>query len=211
MDGRHFDAAARVFASARSRRQALRLLAFGALVSWLPQSALAAPARQVGTCDPGLTYCEEQPSWAPAGCYDLSSDYLHCGDCMHQCPSAGPVNMDCIGGVCTVVNCGDFTDCTGNLDCADLSSDPNNCGDCGVVCPSGVCTEGGCTRVESTCGAGLAFCPAKVIAIGFNDEPYEVAAGCYDLFSDNIHCGTCDITCPTTVPCYAGECMLPPA
>jgi hypothetical protein len=110
-----------------------------------------------------------------------------------------------------VVNCGDFTDCSGNLDCTDLSSDPNNCGDCGVVCPSGVCTEGGCTRDESTCGEGLAFCPSKVIAIGFNDEPYEVAAGCFDLFSDNIHCGTCDITCPTTVPCYAGECMLPPA
>ncbi len=110
----------------------------------------------------------------------------------------------CIGGACTVVNCGDLTDCTGNLDCTDLSSDPNNCGDCGVVCPSGVCNEGGCTRVEATCGEGLAYCPAKVIAIGFNDEPYDVAAGCYDLFSDNIHCGECDITVPHHGPVLRG-------
>jgi hypothetical protein len=211
MEATNFDAAARVFASASSRRRALRLLAVGALGAWFPRHGLAAPARQNETCDPGLTYCEEQPGWAPAGCYDLTSDYLHCGDCMHQCPSAGPVGVECIGGACTVVNCGDLTDCTGNLDCTDLTSDPNNCGDCGVVCPSGVCEAGGCTPIETTCGEGLAYCPAKVITIGFNDEPYEVSAGCFDLFSDNIHCGECDITCATTVPCYAGECRLPPA
>ena len=124
MDAHNFDAAARVFASGASRRQALRLLAVGALGALLPRRGLAAPAGQDDGCDAGLTYCEEQPNWAPAGCYDLSSDYLHCGECMHQCPSAGPVEMACIGGACTVTGCGDLTDCTGNLDCTDLNSDP---------------------------------------------------------------------------------------
>jgi hypothetical protein len=160
---------------------------------------------QVG-CAAGLTYCEEQPNWAPAGCYDLSSDYLHCGSCMHQCPSAGPVEMACVGGECVATDCGDLTDCTGNLDCTDLSSDPNNCGTCGNVCTSGVCEAGSCF---GGCGAGLAYCPARTIGIGAAEEPYELAAGCFDLFSDNFHCGSCDITCPSTVPCTAGECGLP--
>lgn len=158
-------------------------------------------------CEAGLTYCDEQPGWEPAGCYDLASDYHHCGDCMHHCPSAGPVDMACIGGACVTVNCGDLTDCTGNLDCADLASDPFNCGGCGVVCDSGVCEDGSCSV---GCGEGLAHCPARTIGIGFNEEPYALPAGCYDLFSDRNHCGTCETTCATTVGCYAGECTVPP-
>jgi hypothetical protein len=305
VDDRHFDAVARTLASARSRRQALRLLAAGALAAWLPRGGVAALALQeceagltycpeqpgwqpagcydllsdyyhCGSCDrhcpsaggpaaciggecvatgcpegwtdctgnldcvdlfsdpfncgacgvvcesgvceagfcaqvgcaAGLTYCEEQPGWAPAGCYDLSSDYLHCGSCMHQCPSAGPVAMACVGGECAVTGCGDLTDCTGNLDCTDLGWDANNCGACGNVCASGVCEAGVCA--PAGCGSGLAYCPSRQISIGFDNQPYELPAGCYDLFSDRDHCGSCDVTCPTTVGCYAGECTLPP-
>jgi hypothetical protein len=115
--------------------------------------------------------------------------------------------MACIGGACTVVDCGDLTDCTGNLDCTDLNSDPNNCGACGVICDSGVCQAGNCTSVDSTCGSGLAYCPSKQISIGFDNQPYEVAAGCFDLFTDHFHCGECSIVCPTTVACVTGECV----
>lgn len=208
MDDRHFDAVTRHVGSSRSRRQALSLLASGIVAAWLPRAASAAPLRQGGWCQPGLTYCEEQPNWAPAGCYDLATDYLHCGDCLHQCPSAGPVEMACAGGACVVVGCGDLTDCSGNLDCTDVSSDPNNCGACGVICPSGTCQAGRCF---GGCDEGQAYCPSRIITIGFNDEPYELEAGCYDLFTDNTHCGSCDVTCPTTVGCYAGECTLPPS
>ena len=301
-----FDAVARAVAMGASRRQALRLLAGSFLAGWLPQHAWAAPTRQNDACDPGLTYCpprsdgqpegcydlasdyfhcgscdmscpsaspgpvaciggecvatgcaegltdctgnldcvdlssdpsncgacgvvcdsgvcaggsctqvgcaagltycEEQPGWAPAGCYDLSSDYLHCGSCMHQCPSAGPVEMTCSGGECVVTDCGDLTDCTGNLDCTSLADDPNNCGACGVVCDSGICEAGSC---YAGCGSGLAYCPSRQITVGFDNQPSELAAGCFDLFSDNFHCGSCDITCPSTVPCTAGECALP--
>jgi hypothetical protein len=204
------------------------------------------------SCAAGLTYCEEQPSWAPAGCYDLATDYLHCGDCMHQCPSAGPVEMACSGGACVTIGCGDLTDCTGNLDCADLASDPNNCGACGNVCESGTCEGGACV---DACAAGLTSCPLR--SDGQPAGCYDLSAdfwhcgtcdmscptagfhgvcsggqcveigcaasltyctaqgnglqpGCYDLASDRDHCGACDVQCPTTVGCFAGECGLPP-
>jgi hypothetical protein len=197
MDARNFDAAVRIVASGTSRRQVLRLLAVGALGAWFPRRGLAAPARQDEGCAAGLSYCEEQPNWAPAGCYDLSSDYLHCGDCMHQCPSAGPVEMACISGACTVIDCGDLTDCTGNLDCVNLDSDPNNCGSCGVACDSGVCEAGVCSPGGATCGVGLTYCPARS-----DGQP----ADCYDLSSDYFHCGSCDFSCPTAG--FAGICDL---
>jgi hypothetical protein len=198
VDGLDFDALTRAVSAVASRRQALRLLALSALTAGLPRRAFAAPARQGDGCAPGLTYCEEQPSWAPAGCYDLASDYLHCGDCMHQCPSAGPVPMACIGGVCVATGCGDLTDCTGNLDCTDLAWDANNCGACGNVCASGVCETGVCA---GGCGEGLAYCPAR------SDGQL---AGCYDLFADYFHCGSCDVSCPTAggpSTCSAGQCV----
>jgi hypothetical protein len=295
-----FDAVARAVATGASRRQALRLLAAGALTAWLPRRTWAAPARQgteceagltfcegsgacsdlgsdpancgacgtvcdSGVCDAGgclvnvtagcaegltdctgnltcvdlssdpfncggcgtvcasgvceagfcvqvgcaagLTYCEAEPGFFPAGCYDLSSDLWHCGSCSGRCTTAG-VEKACIDGQCVFFGCPEGqVDCTGNLDCTYLSNDPNNCGACGVVCPSGVCEAGSCF---TGCGAGLAYCPARQIGIGFDEQPYELAAGCYDLYSDRNHCGSCDITCPTTVGCYMGECTASP-
>ncbi|MDF3038193.1 MAG: Tryptophan synthase alpha chain [Thermomicrobiales bacterium] len=377
MDDFTFDAVARAVATGASRRQALRLLAGSVLAAWFPQRAWAAPARQDDACEPGLTYCPgamgsfvcvvgdcvcgdliycpPRSDGQPEGCYDLLSDYFHCGSCDVSCPSASPGPVACIGGECVATGCIEgLTDCTGNLDCVDLSADPFNCGGCGTVCDSGVCEGGFCTQVgcpagswdcdgngicvsllddpnhcgtcgtvcasgvceggfcatlgcapglvacpysvnlgpagcydlatdrnrcgscdnycwqvgsttqreciegtcvetgclegltdctgnldcvdlgydanncgacgnvcasgvcnegvcagDTTCAAGLAYCPAREITIGFAGEPYELAAGCYDLFSDRNHCGSCDITCPTTVGCHGGECRLP--
>lgn len=142
-----FDAITRALASRSSRRQTLSALAGSVVAALLPRRTGAVPLQQADGCAPGLTFCEEQPGWAPSGCYDLSSDYLHCGSCMHQCPSAGPVEMTCAGGACIVTDCGDFTDCTGNLDCVNLVTDPNNCGACGVACETGQCELGMCVVV----------------------------------------------------------------
>ena len=333
MDDVTFDAVARAVATGASRRQALRLIAAGALTAWLPARALAAPARQGSECEAGLTYCPgamgsfvcvvgdcvcgdliycpPRSDGQPEGCYDLFSDYYHCGSCDMSCPSASPGPVACIGGECVATGCIEgLTDCTGNLDCTDLFADPFNCGACGAVCDSGVCEAGSCVQVgcaagltyceeepgffpagcydlssdlwhcgscsgrcttagiekacidgqcvflgcpddqvdcreigspyflcaslasdpnncgacgnvcasgvcdagscSGECGSGLAYCPARTIGIGFDEQPYELAAGCYDLFSDRNHCGSCDNTCATTVGCYGGECGLPP-
>ena len=300
MDDRHFDAVARTLASGRSRRQALRLLAAGALAAWLPRGAVAALALQ--ECEAGLTYCEgsgtctdlfsdpfncggcgvvcesgvceagaciqvgcpagsvdcdgtgictsllDDPNhcgncgtvcasgvcdggfcaplgcspglvacpysdhFGPAGCYDLATDPNRCGSCETSCGGAGSRTIEaCIEGSCVATGCLEgFIDCDGSGYCTSLYDDPNNCGACGVVCPSGVCSAGSCIADDTTCAAGLAYCPARQITVGFDNQPSELAAGCYDLFSDRLHCGSCDITCPTTVGCYGGECTLPP-
>ena len=168
------------------------------------------------TCAAGLTYCPALPPYAasavgiPAGCTDLTSDYSNCGACGASCQPADPIAMDCIGGQCTQIGCVlGWTDC-GNLECTQLHNDPLNCGECGNVCESGVCEGGECVPVDTTCAAGLTYCPVKQITVGFDNQPDEQPAGCYDLSSDRIHCGACDITCPTTVGCYGGECGLPP-
>ena len=57
MDDFNFDAFARAIGVGASRRQALRLLAAGALAGFLPRRV--ALAAQGDGCAVGLTYCEE--------------------------------------------------------------------------------------------------------------------------------------------------------
>jgi hypothetical protein len=138
VDDFSFDAVARAVATGASRRQALRLLAAGALTAWLPRRTWAAPARQGTECEAGLTFCE-----GSGACTDVGSDPANCGACGAVCDSGV-----CDAGSCVVnvtAGCAEgLTDCSGNLDCVDLFADPFNCGECGVVCDSGVCEAGSC-------------------------------------------------------------------
>jgi len=162
------------------------------------------------TCAAGLTYCPALPPYAasalgiPAGCTDLTTDYSNCGACGASCQPADPIAMDCIGGQCTQIGCVmGWTDC-GNLDCTHLSSDPLNCGACGNVCESGVCEGRACVPADTTCAAGLTYCPAK-------SDVVSQPAGCYDLSSDYTHCGSCDTSCPIAsagpMVCIEGQCQ----
>ena len=178
MDDFTFDAVARAIAAGASRRQALRLVAAGALAAWLPGRASAAPARQ--GCDAGLTDCT-----GAGTCTSLADDPSNCGACGNVCASGV-----CAGGTCTQVGCAEgLTDCTGGGICTSLFVDANNCGACGTVCPSGVCDAGVC--VAAGCGAGLTFCDAS--------------GACADLSVDPNNCGACGTVCPSGV-CEAGVC-----
>jgi hypothetical protein len=173
-----FDAVARAIAAGASRRQALRLVAAGALAAWLSGRASAAPARQ--GCDAGLTDCT-----GAGTCTSLADDPSNCGACGNVCASGV-----CAGGTCTQVGCAEgLTDCTGGGICTSLLVDANNCGACGTVCPSGVCDAGVC--VAAGCGAGLTFCDAS--------------GACADLSVDPNNCGACGTVCPSGV-CEAGVC-----
>jgi hypothetical protein len=147
------------------------------------------------TCAAGLTYCPFRSDGQPAGCYDLATDYWHCGTCDMSCPTAGFFGV-CSGGQCVEVSCGDgLTYCAAQGNglqpgCYDLSSDRDHCGACDSQCP----TTAGCFAGECglpPCEPGLTRC----------------AAGCVDLDADPDNCGACDNACDSGV-CEAGACAL---
>ncbi len=132
------------------------------------------------TCGTGLTECNGK-------CVDTAIDNANCGGCLLSCPSG----QTCSEGKC--VQCqSDETTCYavstgtskfGTSWCANFQTDPNNCGGCGHGCeageeengnPSAICVGGTCTCPS---GSGLTWCEGL-------DE-------CYNLQTDNYHCGAC--------------------
>jgi hypothetical protein len=127
-----------------------------------------------GACvcsDPGLVSCQ-------SGCYDLSSDPMHCGTCGHTCGQG-----TCVSGHCQCAP--GQTDCGMGVGCADLSSDPLSCGNCGQSCGMGTCISGHCM-----CGTGQVACPG----------------GCATLSADPMNCGTCGHDCGNGT-CVSGACV----
>jgi hypothetical protein len=129
-------------------------------------------------CVGGTTCC---PAGATqGGCFDLSSDPLHCGDCtrrcdpgwscvMGNCKPGGDVcdppcmnGHDCVGGVCTCMGgpaCAPGETCCGN-GCHNLLNDPQNCGECKNACRyAELCCEAKCTtQDEQNCGECKMMC-----------------------------------------------------
>jgi hypothetical protein len=147
---------------------------------------------------------DNQPYDLPAGCYDLFSDNLHCGSCDITCPTT----VGCYAGECTLPPCEAGLDECAGAGCVDLLGDPNHCGACDVVCESGVCDAGVCAGQDTTCAAGLTYCPAL--------PPYAasalgVPAGCTDLSTDYSNCGACGASCqpadPIAIDCIGGACV----
>lgn len=107
-----------------------------------------------------------------------------------SCAELGTCPKDCATGL---IRCGDV--------CIDPASDASFCGasgDCaganaGAACGQGrVCANGACA---DACPAGLAQC----------------GISCVDFQSNSLHCGGCDMSCPSfvaggTYACNAGKC-----
>jgi hypothetical protein len=119
MDGQRLDDLARVLADGASRRQALKLLAGGAIAALAgsvrseqataerndkPKGRPPKPCRKPGDfpepgqiCDGGTCVCPPGQTICPGeGCVDLLTSRDSCGSCENLCPG----NQECFGGVC---------------------------------------------------------------------------------------------------------------
>jgi hypothetical protein len=146
-----------------------------------------------GDCDGDATNgCEE----------DLSSSLAHCGACATSCPSGvANAGVACIDGACRLTCNAGFANC--NVDVADGCEQSlaatSACGMCGVGCAD---PTPFCEAVSSGGHACTDGCGASVLC----------GASCVDTASDPLHCGGCDVACPTAVnatpTCTAGTCAL---
>ena len=158
----------------------------------------------VSTCDdPTKTVCDHV-------CTDLKVDIKNCGACGNACEGVDV----CKDGVCDCpdsdpfchLTCDDgMSPCHG--ECVHLESNEKNCGSCGNDCGEGnYCIAGECT----TDCVGKTLCskacdpsnPSDCVEI----DGVSMHVKCYDLQTDSLHCGSCDVECQNNTVCTAGSC-----
>ena len=118
------------------------------------------------TCPAGQTLCG-------TGCFDLTANLSHCGDCARACP---PASVSCSGGAC---NCGSgLRYCAKTNVCVNTQGSLLNCGDCYVACTgtNPRCCGGGCKDIawneqhcgscEHACGTGKVCCRGDCVIKG---------------------------------------------
>lgn len=215
MDGQHFDALTRAFATATSsRRGVLGGLVAGALALTPFRPPRVARAQDEAVCTAGIT-CEDSsldfacgPGEAPditCVCFTTVDGDLACGK--NGCGAACSAGTDCPAGWFCATNtccegsnaCVEFCRCpTGYADCGglclDVGSDPANCGGCDTACPLPSDPNAVATCVGGVCGTAC--------AAGFT--PCDGA--CADLSSDPGNCGSCSASCPAGMSCCSGAC-----
>ena len=154
-----------------------------------------------GICRCGFTGapCQSHQTCCRSGdlneafCRDLQTDMDHCGVCDRAC---GPEANQCRQGGCRCGDgqraCDEDLTCCGNQACFNLLHDQNNCGTCGNICRGGSqCNNGVCE-----CGSD-GSCPTGQTCCG---------AGCLDLKTNRINCGSCGFRCPDGQTCCKGRC-----
>lgn len=147
---------------------------------------------ELGQCESGWADCDGDPS---NGCETSLTTIENCGSCDNVCPPG----WTCDGNQCQPpvdgTPCDDGDPCTVN----DVYINGQCVGtprDCSLphaitTCDNGNCTFDGCET-------------------GWGDCDGEPSNGCeVDLMSDAIHCGACNISCPSGWTCIAGVCVAP--
>ena len=157
------------------------------------------------SCLPGFSDCNHDPS---DGCeLNTGTDYMNCGSCGFNCPTANITGATCLNGACTKSCKQNFDNCDNSYltnGCnINLLNSVANCGGCGKMCSStGIgspsCASGVC---NGACFAGAADC---------NNN--KLIDGCeVDILSDPDHCGGCSLPCPnvnvSSRPCMGGMCV----
>jgi hypothetical protein len=176
------------------------------------------------SCSAGVCQCTGPTATGCGGtCVNTAVDRAHCGDCATACTFVG---SQCQGGACGCFD-PDPIECTSAASshpaCTNLF-DPQNCGTCGVsctlqgktACPGGQCA---CTSGSLTdCGAlgcfdlqtDEAHC-GGCVASACTAGQLCCGASCKSVATDNSNCGTCGNVCTAPATCQSGSCACPPA
>jgi hypothetical protein len=164
-------------------------------------------------CTGSETCCGAAGGTSGGGCFDLSSNHDHCGQCTRACQSTemctggncmqSACNPPCStanGNVCNPQTltcvCGNSTGCTGTNFCCggvcvDRSTDVRNCGSCGTDVRPNLCCNSVSTPHDAinctACGAGCSL--GQLCCSGANGG-FACVAG-----DASPNCGACGVTC----------------
>jgi hypothetical protein len=180
MDGKRFDAIARLMAETKSRRRILRVTAGGILGGIAGGLGLSSAQARPGNTQCSDDHCGQRKEPCCDGlecCHGRCLPPAHFLQDPHNCGACGAVCPK--GAICTKGACL----CAKGLSLCDgrcrhdnyFSNSQNNCSTCGNVCPVGTtCHKGACQPV--TCPDGR-LCAGDVTCHSF-DNTYTTAGTC---------------------------------
>jgi hypothetical protein len=206
MDADRFDAVARLWAAAGSRRAALTAVVGGAVgLLGLADPDQAAAARS-GKCKPR---CGECAHCRRGKCRKTKHGRKRCrrGRCQPlrfgtPCTMGICQNGSCIAAAPPSLCADGLTFCNGS--CINTRTNDANCGGCGTVCPAErTCCDGVCRHLsthDANCGVCGRTCAARETCC---------TGTCRNLTTDEANCGVCGRVCTGTQLCLAGICATP--
>ncbi|TNE51840.1 MAG: hypothetical protein EP343_02985 [Deltaproteobacteria bacterium] len=146
-------------------------------------------------CVSGVCQCPQGKTSCGGTCVDTATSTQHCGGCGIRCKG----NATCKNGVCD--SCEDVCYSGSYPRCTNTNTDANHCGYCNAMCSSGTrgCNKGKCACAD----AKQTACLSQTVGGSYPHYLYS----CFDLSSNNQHCGQCRNACGQGSKCTQGKCV----
>lgn len=147
------------------------------------------------TCVKGVCQCPQGQVSCGGKCINPKTDRSNCGACGVRCKGSA----QCRNGVCDP--CKDVCYSGSYSRCTDTQIDNMNCGYCSAMCNIGT---NGCNKGKCSCkDPKQTACLAQTVTGHATHYLYS----CFDLQSDNKHCGRCRNACGSGSACVKGKCV----